>query len=141
MKFTLLTIFSLVGFVSCSHHSFDPISYYDVTTFSSSCKIASEIREDISGVHKRAYEDSLTITENYINDDSGGWTYQETLYLELSKNYPRETVEIILKNIQDVYEDADCVMLQSGLMVLPLISVSAILETALSLSEKDERPL
>ena len=141
MKNSFLTLISLFGLFSCSHHSFDPISYYDVITFSSSCKIASEIREDISGVHKNAYKDSLTITENYINDDSGGWTYQETLYLELSKNYPRETVDIILKNIQDVYEDADGVMLHSGLMVTPLISVSAILETALSLSEKDERPL
>ena len=140
MKNSFLAIISLFGLFSCSHYSFDPISYYDVITFSSSCKIASEIREDISGVHKNAYKDSLIITENYINDDSGGWTYQETLYLELSKNYPRETVDIILKNIQDVYKDADGVMLHSGLMVLPLISVSAILETALSLSEKDERP-
>ena len=141
MKHSFLVLISFFGLISCSHHSFDPVSYYDVNTCASSCRIASDIRDDISDVHKKAFQDSLKITEDFINDDSGGWSYQETLYLELSKNYPRETVEIIENIIKDVYEDANKVALHSGLLIDPLISVSAIIETGLALAEIDERPV
>lgn len=140
MKAIILTIISSLVFVSCSHHSFDEISYYDVSTFKSSCLIATDIREDISGVHRRAYKDTLTIVEKYINEDSSGFSFEDALYLELSKDYPQETVSIITNRINEVYNDADGVSLETGLLITPLISVSAILENALTLSEIDIRP-
>ena len=72
--------------------------------------------------------------------DSSGFSFEDTLYLELSKDYPQETVSIITNRINEVYNDADGVGLETGLLITPLISVSAILENALTLSEIDIRP-
>lgn len=106
-----------------------------------SCKIATDIRDDLSGIHYEAYKDILTLTTNFIEHYDDETDYYFHILSQLNKKYPYETIEIVTDNVMEIYEDASDIMYDDGFCIMPLLSVENILETALKFSENSCRPI
>lgn len=139
MKSFILSFISVIGFVSCSHHSFDEVSYYDIKTCNSSCIIATDIRNDISGFHELAYLDAKIILDDLVDNCVEVASIVDYLTEKLSKKYPKEMVNTVVKNLVYIYEDAERGM--DDVFILPLVSVGAIIENGVALSKIEERPI
>lgn len=140
MKSIIFTIISALCLSSCLHQSFDEVSYHDIMTCKGSCIIASDIRNDLSGTHKKVYKDAQKIVEELMSDPSiEVISFDGTMKCYLEEKYPSETVEIVVNNLVEIYKDAQYGM--DDLFVLPLVSLNACIENGITLSEIEDRPI
>lgn len=139
MKSIILTIISAMALSSCLHQSFDEVSYHDIKACRASCIIATDIRNDVSGVHKKVYKDALKIVENLIDDTVEVISLDLYLKEMLSEKYPKETVDIVVDILITIYKDGQSSM--DDVFVLPLLSLNACIENGITLSEIEERPI
>ena len=137
MKYIITSLISLIGLVSCFHQSFDEISYHDMKVCKSTFIISSDIRNDISGVHRKAYKDVLKNMNEIIDEDIQVSSIEHYLTFQLNEKYPAETTEIIVENIMNVYNDAAYGLEDDGIFIFPLLSTAVVLENALYLSSKE----
>ena len=139
MKSIIFTIIAAASLTSCLHQSFDEVSYHDIKTCKSSCIIATDIRNDISGVHKNAYKDAQKVIEELISDTIEVISFEEIIIYHLEGKYPSETIDIVVNILNKIYEDAQYGM--DDLFILPLISLNACIENGIALSEIEDRPI
>lgn len=137
MKYIFSSLIGLLGLVSCSHHSFDEVSFHDMQVYKSTFIISSDIRNDISGVHRKAYKDSLKLMNDIIDEDIQITSIEHYLTFSLNEKYPAETTEIIVSNLLNVYEDASTGLEDEGIFVFPILSTTVVLENALYLSRTE----
>lgn len=137
MKYIFSSLIGLFGLVSCSHHSFDEMTFHDMQVCKSTFLISSDIRNDISGVHRKAYKDSLKLMNEIIDKDIQITSFEHYLTFSLYEKYPVETTEIIVSNLMNVYEDASAGLEDEGIFIFPILSTTVVLENALYLSEKE----
>lgn len=140
MKAIFYSLIVSLSLISCSHNSFDEIACYDMKICEATCKISTDIRDDISGTHYEAYKDILNITTDFIENYNDETDYYFHMISHLNRKYPYETIEIVTDNVMEIYEDASDIMYEDGFCIMPLLSVENILDNALKLSENSCRP-
>ena len=137
MKNTLFSFLLLGGFVSCSHQSFEEISFHDMKVYRSTVIISSDIRNDVSGFHRKAYTDAMKMMNKIIDENIEINSIEEYLTIHLAEKYPAETTKIIVDNVIMICEDASIGIEEEGKFIFPLLSATTILENALILSKTE----
>lgn len=137
MKNVIFSFLTLIGLISCSHQSFEEITYHDMRVYRSTFIISSDIRNDTSGFHRKAYEDALKSMNKIIDENIEINSIEEYLTFTLIEKYPAETTEIIVKNLMIICDDASIGIEEEGKIIFPLLSATTILENALILSKTE----
>ena len=137
MKNVIFSFLTLIGLISCSHQSFEEITYHDMRVYRSTFIISSDIRNDMSGFHRKAYEDALKSMNKIIDENIEINSIEEYLTIHLNEKYPAETTQIIVKNLMMICDDASIGIEEEGKFIFPLLSATMILENALILSKTE----